>query len=92
MQKSKPVTICHYVAISQNLMFLGSRKKRDCKIACFCNLKILILQKRYFLQNKEGEKMENVKEVLKMIAADKLFWLGVLLGFACGVLHHYYAL
>ena len=52
----------------------------------------LDVAKTVFLQNKEGEKMENVKEVLKMIAADKLFWLGVLLGFACGVLHHYYAL
>ena len=36
--------------------------------------------------------MENVKEVLKMIAADKLFWLGLLLGFACGVLHHNFGL
>ena len=26
-------------------------------------------------------------QTLKTIAADKYFWLGVLLGFACGVLH-----
>lgn len=92
------VTICPYVGRvqivphSQNLMFLGSHKKRDCKIGCFCNLKILMLQKTVFLQNKEGEKMENVKEVLKMIATDKLFWLGLLLGFACGALHHNFGL
>lgn len=36
--------------------------------------------------------MGNVKEVLKMIAADKLFWLGLLLGFACGTLHHNFGL
>ena len=51
-----------------------------------------MLQKTVFLQNKEGEKMENVKEVLKMIATDKLFWLGLLLGFACGTLHHNFGL
>lgn len=66
-------------------------KKQDCKISCFCNLKILMLQKTVLLQ-KEGETMENVKEVLKMIAADKLFWLGLLLGFACGTLHHNFGL
>lgn len=35
-----------------------------------------------------GETMQ----ALKTIVADKYFWLGVLLGFALGVLHHYYAL
>lgn len=37
---------------------------------------------------KGGETMQT----LKTIVADKYFWLGVLLGFALGVLHHYYAL
>lgn len=31
-------------------------------------------------------------QTIKNIASDKWFWLGVLLGFALGVLHHYYAL
>lgn len=31
-------------------------------------------------------------QTLKTIVADKYFWLGGLLGFALGVLHHYYAL
>ncbi len=31
-------------------------------------------------------------QALKTIVADKYFWLGVLLGFALGVLHHYYSL
>lgn len=35
-----------------------------------------------------GETMQ----ALKTIVADKYFWLGVLFGFALGVLHHYYAL
>ena len=35
-----------------------------------------------------GEKMET----LKMIVADKWFWLGVLIGFICGTLHHNFAL
>lgn len=34
----------------------------------------------------------NFMQTLKTIVADKYFWLGVLLGFALGVLHHYYAL
>ena len=73
-------------------MKIDTVKKQDCKISCFCNLKILKLQKTVLLQSKEGETMENVKEVLKMIAADKLFWLGLLLGFACGTLHHNFGL
>ncbi len=31
-------------------------------------------------------------QTIKTIVADKYFWLGVIIGFACGVLHHYYAL
>lgn len=31
-------------------------------------------------------------QTLKTIAADKYFWLGIAIGFAFGVLHHYYAL
>lgn len=52
----------------------------------------LDVAKNGIIAKKEGEKMENVKEVLKMIATDKLFWLGLLLGFACGTLHHNFGL
>lgn len=31
-------------------------------------------------------------QTIKNIVTDKNFWLGVLIGFALGVLHHYYAL
>lgn len=31
-------------------------------------------------------------QTIKTIVADKYFWLGVLLGFACGALHHYFGL
>lgn len=48
----------------------------------------MILQKQPILQKTGGETMQT----LKTIVADKYFWLGVLLGFALGVLHHYYAL
>jgi len=29
---------------------------------------------------------------LKNIVADKYFWLGVIIGFALGAMHHYFAL
>lgn len=35
-----------------------------------------------------GETMQ----ALKTIVADKYFWLGVLLGFVCGTLHHNFGL
>lgn len=31
-------------------------------------------------------------QTIKTIVADKYFWLGAIIGFAFGVLHHYYAL
>lgn len=31
-------------------------------------------------------------QTIKTIVADKYFWLGVIIGFTCGVLHHYFAL
>lgn len=34
----------------------------------------------------------NFMQTIKTIVADKYFWLGIIIGFACGVLHHYYAL
>ena len=36
--------------------------------------------------------MEKVKAFLKSIATDKWFWLGLLIGFICGTLHHNFAL
>lgn len=36
--------------------------------------------------------METLKEAIKLIAGDKLFWLGLILGFALGALHHNFGL
>lgn len=33
-----------------------------------------------------------IMQTIKTIVADKYFWLGVLLGFACGTLHHNFGL
>ena len=31
-------------------------------------------------------------QIIKSIAADKYFWLGVAIGFAFGAMHHYFGL
>lgn len=31
-------------------------------------------------------------QILKEVVSDKYFWFGCIVGFALGVLHHYYAL
>lgn len=36
--------------------------------------------------------MNTIKTALKTVAADKLFWLGLILGFICGTLHNWYHL
>lgn len=36
--------------------------------------------------------MKNFTEIIKMVAGDKLFWLGLLIGFICGTLHHNFGL
>lgn len=41
---------------------------------------------------KIGRKEVKTMQTLKTIVADKYFWLGIIVGFAFGVLHHYYAL
>ena len=60
----------------------------NCKKRQFCKRQKCPWQKWQILQKTGGETMQT----LKTIVADKYFWLGVLLGFALGVLHHYYAL
>ena len=60
----------------------------NCKKRQFCKRQKRLWQKWQILQKTGGETMQT----LKTIVADKYFWLGVLLGFALGVLHHYYAL
>ena len=58
------------------------------KTANFAKDKNVLGKNGRFCKRQEVKTMQT----LKTIVADKYFWLGVLLGFACGVLHHYYAL
>ena len=58
------------------------------KTANFAKDKNVLGKKWQILQKTGGETMQT----LKTIVADKYFWLGIIIGFACGVLHHYYAL
>lgn len=70
-----------------------AKNSEFCKLH-LCNWqKPVILQSIFIIFTGIFESLEvKTMQTLKTIVADKYFWLGIIIGFACGVLHHYYAL